>query len=319
MACRRRAGADAMSGGGERSIWGRRLALAVPYAWMLVFFVLPLAIIVRLSLSQSVVGQPPYEPRFDPAQGLSGLADFVRQLSFENYALILSDSLYLDSYLSSLRIALISTALALLIAYPMALAMSRAPQRLKPALILLAIAPFWTSFLIRVYAWIAILRDEGLLNTALMALGVIAEPLRIFSTETAVIIGIVYSYLPFMVLPIFNAIDRQDRALVEAAMDLGASRASAFWTVTFPLSLPGVLAGSLLVFIPAVGEFVIPDLLGGSDTLMIGRTMWNEFFANRDWPVASAAAILLLIALLIPLVFFERAQMREAREEGARR
>lgn len=308
-----------MSGGGVRSTWGRRLALAVPYAWMLVFFVLPLAIIVRLSLSQSVVGQPPYEPRFDPAQGLSGLADFVRQLSFENYALILSDSLYLDSYLSSLRIALISTALALLIAYPMALAMSRAPQRLKPALILLAIAPFWTSFLIRVYAWIAILRDEGLLNTALMALGVIAEPLRIFSTETAVIIGIVYSYLPFMVLPIFNAIDRQDRALVEAAMDLGASRASAFWTVTFPLSLPGVLAGSLLVFIPAVGEFVIPDLLGGSDTLMIGRTMWNEFFANRDWPVASAAAILLLIALLIPLVFFEHAQMREAREEGARR
>ena len=292
------------------SNWRRRFVLAIPYAWLLLFFALPFAVIVRLSVSQSIVAQPPYAPQFDLATGLSGLMEAARQFSFENFAILLSDELYLESYLSSVRIALIATVIALLIAYPMALAMSRAPQRLKPALILLAIAPFWTSFLIRIYAWISILRDEGLLNTGLLSLGLVAEPLRLFSTETAVVIGIVYSYLPFMVLPIFNAIDRQDSSLVEAARDLGASRIAAFWAVTFPLSLQGVLAGCLLVFIPAVGEFVIPDLLGGSDTLMIGRTMWNEFFANRDWPVASAAAILLLLALLAPLIFFQRAQAR---------
>ncbi len=292
------------------SNWRRRFVLAIPYAWLLLFFALPFAVIVRLSVSQSIVAQPPYAPQFDLATGLSGLMEAARQFSFENFAILLSDALYLESYLSSVRIALIATVIALLIAYPMALAMSRAPQRLKPALILLAIAPFWTSFLIRIYAWISILRDEGLLNTALLSLGLVAEPLRLFSTETAVVIGIVYSYLPFMVLPIFNAIDRQDNSLVEAARDLGASRIAALWAVTFPLSLQGVLAGCLLVFIPAVGEFVIPDLLGGSDTLMIGRTMWNEFFANRDWPVASAAAILLLLALLAPLIFFQRAQAR---------
>lgn len=296
--------------------WGRRVVVAIPYLWLIAFFAVPFAVIVRLSLSQSVVGQPPYEPQFDWAGGVVGLIERARQFSFENFGILFSDPLYLEAYLSSLRLALVSTLICLLVAYPMALAMSRAPKHLKPALVLLAIAPFWTSFLIRVYAWIAILRDEGLLNHALMGLGIIAEPLRIFATDTAVVIGIVYSYLPFMVLPIFNAIDRQDRSLVEAAMDLGANRTSAFWTVTFPLSLPGVLAGSLLVFIPAVGEFVIPDLLGGSDTLMIGRTMWNEFFANRDWPVASAAAIVLLAALLVPLVLFERAQMREEKSRG---
>ncbi len=292
------------------SNWRRRLVFAIPYAWLLLFFALPFAFIVRLSVSQSIVAQPPYAPQFDLATGLSGLVEAARQFSFENFAILLSDALYLESYLSSVRIAFIATGIALLIAYPMALAMSRAPQRFKPALILLAIAPFWTSFLIRIYAWISILRDEGFLNSALLGLGLIAEPLRLFSTETAVVIGIVYSYLPFMVLPIFNAIDRQDNSLVEAARDLGASRTAAFWTVTFPLSLQGVLAGCLLVFIPAVGEFVIPDLLGGSDTLMIGRTMWNEFFANRNWPVASAAAILLLLALLAPLILFQRAQAR---------
>ena len=292
------------------SNWRRRFVLAIPYAWLLLFFALPFAVIVRLSVSQSIVAQPPYAPQFDLATGLSGLMEAARQFSFENFAILLSDALYLESYLSSVRIALIATVIALLIAYPMALAISRAPQRLKPALILLAIAPFWTSFLIRIYAWISILRDEGLLNTGLLSLGLVAEPLRLFSTETAVVIGIVYSYLPFMVLPIFNAIDRQDSSLVEAARDLGASRIAAFWAVTFPLSLQGVLAGCLLVFIPAVGEFVIPDLLGGSDTLMIGRTMWNEFFANRDWPVASAAAILLLLALLAPLILFQRVQAR---------
>ena len=301
---------------GLASNWRRHLVLAIPYAWLLLFFALPFAVIVRLSLSQSIVAQPPYAPQFDPAGGISGLIESARQFSLENFAILFSDALYLESYLSSVRIALIATSIALLIAYPLALAMSRAPQHLKPALILLAIAPFWTSFLIRVYAWILILRDEGLLNTALLSLGVISEPVRLFSTEKAVIIGIVYSYLPFMVLPIFNAIDRQDASLVEAARDLGASRTTAFWTITFPLSLQGVLAGCLLVFIPAVGEFVIPDLLGGSDTLMIGRTMWNEFFANRDWPVASAAGIVLLFALLAPLIIFQRAQSREDARGG---
>lgn len=301
---------------GHASNWRHRIVLAIPYAWLLLFFALPFAVIVRLSLSQSIVAQPPYAPQFDPAGGVSGLIEALRQFSLENFAILLSDALYLESYLSSVRIALIATVIALLIAYPMALAMSRAPQHLKPALILLTIAPFWTSFLIRVYAWILILRDEGLLNTALLGMGVIAEPLRLFSTETAVVIGIVYSYLPFMVLPIYNALNKQDASLVEAARDLGASRVTAFWTVTFPLSLQGVLAGCLLVFIPAVGEFVIPDLLGGSDTLMIGRTMWNEFFANRDWPVASAAALLLLLALLAPLILFQRAQSREDAQGG---
>jgi putrescine transport system permease protein len=298
---------------------GRWSVRAIPFAWLIVFFALPFVIIVRLSLSQSIVGQPPYAPVFESSGGIAQWLEAARQFSLENFAILFSDALYLNSYISSLRIAFVSMLLALMIAYPMALAMSRAPQRLKPALIVLAVAPFWTSFLIRVYAWITILRDEGLLNTALMGSGLISEPLRIFATETAVVIGIVYSYLPFMVLPIFNAIDRQDRSLLEAARDLGASRATAFWTVTFPLSLQGVFAGCLLVFIPAVGEFVIPDLLGGSDTLMIGRTMWNEFFANRDWPVASAAAILLLAALLAPLILFGRIQAREELKGEGRR
>ncbi len=296
--------------------WRRRLVLAIPYAWLLLFFAAPFVVIMRLSVSQSVVAQPPYAPQFDLARGFSGLMESARQFSFDNFVILLSDALYLESYLSSVRIAFTATVIALLIAYPMALAMSRAPQHLKPALILLAVAPFWTSFLIRVYAWISILRDEGLLNNALLGLGLVSEPLRLFATDTAVVIGIVYSYLPFMVLPIFNAIDKQDASLVEAARDLGASRLTAFWTVTFPLSMQGVLAGCLLVFIPAVGEFVIPDLLGGSDTLMIGRTMWNEFFANRDWPVASAAGIFLLLALLAPFFLFQRMQARAVARGG---
>jgi ABC-type spermidine/putrescine transport system permease subunit I len=196
--------------------------------------------------------------------------------------------------------------------YPLALAMSRAPPHWRARLIVLAIAPFWTSFLVRVYAWIVILKNEGLLNHALLGMGIISEPLHIFATEGAVLIGLVYAYLPFTVLPIFNALEKQDDTLVEAALDLGATRVSAFWTVTFPLSLPGLYAGALLMFIPATGEFVIPDLLGGSGDLMIGRVLWSEFFSNRDWPMASAAACVLLCVLLAPLLLFERAQSREA-------
>ena len=290
----------------------RRLVLAAPLLWLLAFFVAPFAIVLKLSLSRAAMARPPYEPVCNLSDGFWGLVESARQFTFGSYSLLLSDWLYLDVYVSSLRIAGLATLIALLIGYPLALAMSRAPAHWRPILIVLAIAPFWTSFLVRVYAWIVILKDEGLLNHALLGMGLIAEPLRIFATEGAVLIGLVYAYLPFTVLPIFNALDKQDSALVEAAMDLGATKTSAFWSVTFPLSMPGLYAGALLMFIPAMGEFVIPDLLGGSNDLMIGRLLWAEFFSNRDWPMASAVAIVLLGLLLAPLLLFERAQSREA-------
>jgi putrescine transport system permease protein len=289
-----------------------RFILAAPLVWLLAFFVAPFAIVLKLSFSRAVMAQPPYEPTFSLTDGLWGLIENARQFTIESYALLFSDWLYLDAYLSSVRIAGLATLIALLIGYPLALAMARAPAHWRARLLVLAIAPFWTSFLVRIYAWIVILKDEGLLNHALLGIGLIAEPLHIFATEGAVLIGLVYAYLPFTVLPIFNVLEKQDNALVEAALDLGATRASAFWTVTFPLSLPGLYAGALLMFIPAMGEFVIPDLLGGSDDLMIGRVLWSEFFSNRDWPMASAAACVLLCLLLAPLLLFERAQSREA-------
>ncbi|KPL55703.1 putrescine/spermidine ABC transporter permease [Prosthecomicrobium hirschii] len=218
--------------------------------------------------------------------------------------------IYLEAYLTSLWIAGSATLMTLLVGYPIAYGMARAPKSLRPTLLMLVILPFWTSFLIRVYAWIGILSNEGLLNSLLMWTGVIDEPLTILSTSKAVYLGIVYSYLPFMVLPLYSALEKLDDSLLEAAQDLGCTPFQAFWRVTFPLSLPGVVAGSALVFIPAVGEFVIPDLLGGSDVQMIGKTLWEEFFANRDWPVASAVAIALLIILVVPIVFFQNAQAR---------
>jgi putrescine transport system permease protein len=263
-----------------------------------------------------VTARPPYEPIFDVSGGFAGFFEKLSELSGDAYRVLWSDSLYLDSYLSSLTIAAIATIVTLIVAYPFALAMARAPRRIRPILIGFAVAPFWTSFLIRVYAWIALLKDEGLINHALMALGLIEAPLPMFATSGAVIVGIVYSYLPFMLLPLYSAIERQDAELREAAADLGAAPWQVFWSVTLPLSREGVVAGSLLVFIPAVGEFVIPDLLGGSDTLMIGRTLWNDFFANRDWPAAAAAAIVLLALLIGPLVLYERMRLRDV--EAAR-
>ncbi len=295
---------------------GERLTLAAPWLWLTLFFFAPFLIVVKISLSRPALAQPPYEPVFDFSEGLQGLVSRLGELGLDAWANLTGDSLYLDSWLSSLRLAAIATLLTLCVAYPLALGIARAPPRLRGALVVLAVAPFWTSFIIRVYAWIAILRDEGLLNHFLMAAGLISEPLHLFATEAAVLVGIVYSYLPFMVLPLYNSIAKQDPALLEAAADLGAPPLAGFWSVTFPLSRPGIVAGSLLVFIPAVGEFVIPDLLGGSDTLMIGRTLWSEFFDNRDWPTAAAVAILLLAALVVPLVFYEKAQMEDA--EGAR-
>jgi putrescine transport system permease protein len=291
---------------------GQWLTLLIPYFWLLLFFLAPFAIVMKISLSQSALSQPPYTPVFDLSRGISDLIEKAKLFSLDSYRGLFEDSLYVKSYLSSVRLAFIATLLTLAVAYPLAYAMARAPTRIRPMLVMIAIAPFWTSFLIRVYAWIMILNDKGLLNRALMALGIIREPLAIFATDKAVLIGIVYSYLPFMILPLFNAIDKQDVSLIEAAADLGARPAQAFWRITFPLSLPGILAGSLLVFIPAIGEFVIPDLLGGDNTLMIGRTMWDEFFENRDWPTASAAAIVLLALLLVPLALYERAQISTA-------
>jgi putrescine transport system permease protein len=291
------------------------LVIALPYGWLLIFFLAPFALVLKIALSQSALSLPPYTPVLDWSDDIHSLFEKLSTLSFESFAGLLSDSLYLESYISSVVIAAIATILTLLVAYPFALAIAGSSPKVRPILIGLAVAPFWTSFLIRVYAWIAILKDEGLLNHLLLGIGVIDAPLGIFATNSAVVIGIVYSYLPFMLLPLYAAIEGQEPALLEAAADLGASPCRAFWSVTLPLSMRGIVAGSLLVFIPAVGEFVIPDLLGGSDTLMIGRTLWNDFFVNRDWPAASAAAIVLLVLLVGPLLVYERVQLQD---EGAR-
>ena len=294
----------------------RWIVTFIPYLWMLALFLIPFLIVLKISFSATVIAQPPYEPVFDFLNDswIESVEKF-KSLGLDNYARLFSDSIYISSYLSSLWIAASSTFMMLFIAYPIAYGMARAPKSIRPTLVMLVILPFWTSFLIRVYAWITILSEEGLLNNFLVGLGIIDEPLQILSTNTAVYIGILYSYLPFMVLPLYSTLEKMDESLVEAAKDLGCTNIGAFWRVTFPLSLPGVIAGSFLVFIPVVGEFVIPDLLGGSDTVMIGKTMWEEFFNNRDWPAASAVAIALLIVLMIPIVIF---QSNEARQQETR-
>ena len=288
----------------------RRLVIIIPFAWLLIFFLAPFFIVFRMSLSTSATAMPPYTPVFALTDGLAGFWSNLQQLSFDNYVWLTGDPLYFKAYISSVTIAGVSTILTLLIAYPIAYGMAQAPRSIRPTLLMLVILPFWTSFLIRVYAWIAILKPEGLLNQLLLYLGIIHEPLVILNTNTAVYIGIVYSYLPFMVLPLYSALEKMDHTLIEAAEDLGCPPITAFWRVTFPLSLPGVIAGCMLVFIPAVGEFVIPDLLGGSQTLMIGKTLWNEFFSNRDWPVSSAVAVILLLLLIVPIMIFQNAQAR---------
>ncbi len=284
-----------------------RLVILVPYLWLLVFFLVPFFIVFKISLSETAIAMPPYMPVVD------GFFDFFSKLgdfSFDNYVFLTEDPLYYRAYLRSLEIAGISTFLTLLIGFPIAYGMARAPSSLRPTLLMLVILPFWTSFLIRVYAWIGILKPEGLLNQLLMALNIIDTPLIILNTDIAIYIGIVYSYLPFMVLPLYSSLEKMDYTLIEAANDLGCPPLQAFWKITFPLALPGVVAGCLLVFIPAVGEFVIPDLLGGKNTLMIGKTLWNEFFANRDWPVSSAVAIILLMLLVVPMMFFQHFQAK---------
>jgi len=293
-----------------------RAAAVIPYVWLTAFFLVPFLIVLKISLSETVIAQPPYLPVLDLAAGWEGLRRFLAGLSFDNYAALGSDRLYLAAYLKSLEVAAFSTLMLLALGYPFAYAMARAPRRLQAMLVMLVVLPFWTSFLIRVYAWINILQRDGLFNQMLLALGIVEEPVGWLSTNTAVYIGIVYSYFPFMVLPLYAALEKIEVSLHEAAADLGAPPRRAFWRITVPLSRPGIVAGSLLCFIPIVGEFVIPDLLGGSATLMIGQTLWTEFFANRDWPIASAVAVALLCLLIVPILIYQHRQAREIEQGG---
>jgi putrescine transport system permease protein len=306
----------ASDGEARKRNWGRWLVVAVPYAWLFVLFLVPFLIVLKISFSTPLIGQPPYTPTFDVTGGISGLAASVRQLVVDNYVFLTKDALYWKAYLSSLWIAIASTFLVLLFSYPIAYGMARASRAWQPTLVMLVILPFWTSFLIRVYAWIGILKKEGLLNQFLMWLHIIDQPLTILNTNWAVYIGIIYSYMPFMILPLYAALERLDNTLLEAASDLGSPPLRSFWQITFPLSLPGVVAGCFLVFIPVTGEFVIPDLLGGHGTLMIGKTLWDEFFANRDWPLASAVAVVLLILLVVPIVIFQNQEQKRAEKES---
>jgi len=300
----------------SRRIFSRpaRFAAIAPYVWMVVFFLVPFGFVAKISLSQTAIAQPPYMPVFDLAAGWAALQDAFAALSLDNFRLLLSDNLYLSSYLRSVIVAAIATAILLLIGYPIAYGMARLPRRWQAIAMMLVIVPFWTSFLIRIYAWINILQHDGLLNKILVALHVVSTPVVWLSTDTAMYLGIVYSYLPFMILPLYATLAKMEPALEEAAADLGATRPEVFWLVTFPLSLPGVGAGCLLCFIPIVGEFVIPDLLAGSQFLMIGQTLWLEFFTNKDWPVASSIAVVLLVVLLAPLLLYERLQRRQLEE-----
>jgi len=288
-----------------------RLAAIPPYVWMVLFFLVPFGFVLKISLSQTAIAQPPYLPVFGLSEGLAGLKAAFAALSLDNFRLLISDNLYIASYLRSIVVALVSTAILLAVGYPIAYGMARLPRRWQGIAMMLVIVPFWTSFLIRIYAWINILQHDGLLNQVLLALHIVSAPVVWLSTDSAMYLGIVYSYLPFMILPLYATLAKQDPSLVEAAADLGVSRIDAFWLVTVPLSLRGVGAGALLCFIPIVGEFVIPDLLAGSDALMIGQTLWLEFFTNKDWPVASATAVVLLALLLIPLLVYDRLQRRQ--------
>jgi putrescine transport system permease protein len=289
----------------------RALLILVPYAWLLALFLVPFLIVLKISLSDIALAIPPYTPTLDIARGWEGITAFLSGLDLENFVFLTTDDLYWKAYLSSVRIAVIATTITLLVGYPIAYGMANAPDHWRPTLMMLVILPFWTSFLIRVYSWMGILSTEGYLNQFLLGLGVIGEPLQILNTNTAVYIGIVYTYLPFMILPIYSTLERMDMSLLEAAEDLGCSRLSAFWLVTVPLSRNGVIAGCFLVLIPTIGEFVIPALLGGSRTLMIGKVLWEEFFNNRDWPVASAVAVVLLLILIVPILLFQRNQQKQ--------
>jgi putrescine transport system permease protein len=294
-------------------IKGRGVVIAAPWLWLLLFFIVPFVIVLKISFAETKwLGTPPYTPLVEWADNQIHL-----KINIANYLFLFRESLYIDAFLSSLKVAAVSTVFCLLIGYPMAYGIARANPSWRNILLMMVILPFWTSFLLRVYAWMGLLGNSGVVNNLLLALHIIDEPIVMLQTDFAMYVGIVYSYLPFMILPLYANLEKHDPSLLEAAIDLGSKPWRAFMSVTLPLSMPGVIAGSMLVFIPAVGEFVIPRMLGGTDSLMIGRVLWDEFFLNRNWPVASAVAVALLIVLVIPIVIFQRYQAREA-GEGAR-
>jgi putrescine transport system permease protein len=286
---------------------GRRLVTAVPMVWLLLFFMVPFILVFGISFSQAQLSIPPFAPLWEWVDHRV----LALRVHLTNYHFLATDALYISSYLYSLKVAAISTLFCLLLGYPMAYGIARAAPTTRSLLLMLIILPFWTSFLLRVYAWIGLLKNNGVINNVLMSLGLIHQPIVMMQTDFAVYIGIVYSYLPFMILPLYANLEKHDRTLLEAAADLGARPWKSFLRITLPLSSPGIIAGALLVFIPAVGEYVIPSLLGRSDQLMIGRVLSDEFFENRDWPVASAVAIAMLLLLVVPIVIFQRYQGRE--------
>ncbi len=297
---------SAGTGKGQEMLW-QRFTVAIPYIWLLVFFLAPFAIIMKISTADPIIGQPPFTPTFDDAGAFLATAD--------NFKFLLTDKLYIITYLKSVFMAATATILCLLLGFPMAYGIARAGSAARSILLLLVILPFWISFLLRVYAWMGLLNNHGVINNFLMWLGIIDQPLQLIYTDFAIYIGLVYSYLPFMILPLYAILERMDLDLVDAALDLGARPSQAFRDVTWPLARPGVIAGCLLVFIPAMGEYVIPYLLGGPESLMIGRVLFDEFFVNRDWPLASSVAIVLLMLLVVPIVFLQRSQVKDA--EGA--
>jgi putrescine transport system permease protein len=300
-------GARLAAGFAQIGITGKGLVIGTPLLWMVLFFLVPFLIVFKISLATKILNIPPFSPLLEWSP--DGFLPAVHA-TLDNYKFLLSDNLYIVAYLDSVKIALISTLLCLVIAFPIAYGVTRAPESWRNPLLLLIVLPFWTSLLLRVYSWIGLLKNNGLINDTLISLGIISDPLPLLNNAFAVYLGIVYSYLPFMLLPLYATLEKLDTTLLEAASDLGASRTRAFFSITLPLSVPGIIAGSMLVFIPTVGEFVIPSLLGGPNTVMIGRVLWNEFFENQDWPIASAVAIAIMILLVIPIIIFQRYQER---------
>jgi putrescine transport system permease protein len=290
--------------------WGRLSVISVPTLWLAIFFFVPFVVVFKISLAESAISIPPYSSLFewDAEEAFLSI-----KVSLANYLYLFEDTLYIEAYWSSIKIAAVSTLITLIIAFPMAYLIARSPPEKRTLLLALVVLPFWTSFLLRVYAWIGFLKKNGVINDVLMGLGIIDQPIAMIQTDFAVYIGIVYTYLPFMILPLYTALEKMDVTLLEAAEDLGAKAYQSFYLITLPLAVPGIIAGCILVFIPAVGEFVIPALLGASDTLMIGRVLWDEFFLNRDWPMASAVATVMLLVLVLPVMLItNRAEAKEA-------
>ncbi|HEY2037960.1 MAG TPA: ABC transporter permease subunit [Steroidobacteraceae bacterium] len=294
-----------------RRLAGRRLVAGIPVLWLTAFFLVPFLIVLKISFSEARLAIPPYAPLITWLHGLP-----IPQIHLASYAYLFTDPLYLRSYLYSVMVAAVSTLICLLIGYPMAYAIARAGEAWRSFLLMLIVLPFWTSFLLRVYAWIGLLQNDGLINDILLRLGLIQHPVTLLQTDFSLYVGIVYSYLPFMILPLYANLEKHDPALLEAAADLGARPFMSFLRVTLPQSLPGIAAGSLLVFIPVVGEYVIPTLLGRTDQIMIGRMLSDEFFDNRDWPLASGVAILILLLLVVPIVLLQRVERQELEGEA---